>query len=59
MKKQQEEKVIKGLNEKEKDLQNNLYNILQPFNDAINKASYTLNKVAPPDIAEIKIIQDS
>ena len=56
MKKQQEEKVIKGLNEKEKDLQNNLYNILQPFNDAINKASYTLNKVAPPDIAEIKII---
>ena len=58
-KKQQEEKVIEGLNKKKKDLQNNLDNILQPFKDAINKASYTLNKISQPDVTEIKNTWDS
>ena len=59
LKKQQEEKVIEGLNKKKKDLQNNLDNILQPFKDAINKSNYTLNKVATSDITEIKNTWDS
>ena len=58
-KKQQEEKVIEGLNKKKKDLQNNLDNILQPFKDAINKTSYTLNKITQPDVTEIKNTWDS
>ena len=59
VKKQQEEKVIEGLNKKKKDLQNNLDNILQPFKDAINKSSYTLNKITQPDVTEIKNTWDS
>ena len=58
-KKQQEEKVIEGLNKNKKDLQNNLDNILQPFKDAINKASYILNKITQPDVTEIKNTWDS
>ena len=54
-----EEKVIEGLNKKKKDLQNNLDNILQPFKDAINKTSYTLNKITQPDVTEIKNTWDS
>ena len=59
IKKQQEEKVIEGLNKKKKELQNNLDNILQPFKDAINKTSYTLNKITQPDVTEIKNTWDS
>ena len=58
-KKQQEDKVIEGLNKKKKELQNNLDSILQPFKDAINKASYILNKIGQPDVMEIKNTWDS
>ena len=58
-KKQQEEKVIEGLNKKKKDLQSTLDGILQPFKDAINKTSYALNKISQSDITEIKNTWDS
>lgn len=40
-------------------MQNNLDSILQPFKDAINKASYILNKIGQPDVMEIKNTWDS
>jgi len=58
-KKQQEEKVIDGLNKKKKELQSNLDGILQPFKDAINKIVYSLNKIGQSDVTEIKNTWDS
>ena len=58
-KKQQEEKIIENLKKKMAELQANLDAIFQPYKDAINKITYSLNKINQSDVTEIKNTWDS
>ena len=58
-KKQNEDKIIAGLNTQLKDRQNTLEAILMPFEEGINKICNQLNKANQNDMTEIKNTWDS
>ena len=58
-KKQNEDKIIAGLNTQKKDKENGLEAILMPFEEAINKICNQLNKANQNDMMEIKNTWDS
>ena len=58
-KKQNEDKIIAGLNTQKKEKQNNLEAVLMPFEEAINKICNQLNKANQNDMMEIKNTWDS